>query len=451
MPTQFRERRKRHLSKAGTVKKSRGQGFWRDQSGGVAMMYAAVLPGLIGLAGLGVETGYWYFDKRELQTQADAAALGGAWELAWNRTSHVEPSATNEAMRNGFPDSALTTITVNDPPTSGALAGNTKAVEVILTQDYDPLFSGMFRTDDITIAARAVASLIQSGQACILALNGTVSDAAENTGNTTINAPDCTIAANSTAEDAISFSGNSNITFEGAWTTGGIETGTSTNVTLTDGARTHMWPIDDPYADLDDTAPGGCMPTISIQHSGTTTVTNSGDRTVCNNIHVTNGETVDFQPGTYWMKGSSLIAEGGTITCSTCELGGEGVTFIFTTPSNGNVNQIGTVTINGNATVQLNAPGSGDYKGVLFYQDPDTPTDTNKTANLNGGADTILNGAIYFPNNEVQWAGNNTLAATCTLIIADTVTFSGNAGISISDCASQGVDVAFTLKVALVE
>src|SRR4030095_4724373 len=123
------------------------------------------------------------------------------------------------------------------PPTRGELAGNNKAFDVILTQDYDPLFSGIFRTDDITIAARAVASLIQSGQACILALNGTVSDAAENTGNTTINAPDCTIAANSTAEDAISFSGNSTITFEGAWTTGGVETGSSTNVTLTAGGR----------------------------------------------------------------------------------------------------------------------------------------------------------------------------------------------------------------------
>src|SRR4030095_13185110 len=120
MPTE----RKRF--KAGAVKKSRWYGFWRDQSGGVAIMYALVLPGLIGFAGLGVETGYWYFDKRELQTQAHAAALGGAWELAWNRTSHVEPSATNEAVRNGFPNSALTSIAENDPPTTGSLDGTNK-------------------------------------------------------------------------------------------------------------------------------------------------------------------------------------------------------------------------------------------------------------------------------------------------------------------------------------
>lgn len=453
MPTVFshQKQHKRHSSKAGTVNRSRVHRFWRDQSGGVAMMYAVVLPGLIGLAGLGVETGYWYFDKRELQTQADAAALGGAWELAWGRTSHVTPSATNEAVRNGFSNSALTTITVNDPPASGSQAGNSHAVEVILTQDYDPMFAGIFRTDNVTIAARAVATLVASGSACVLALNGTVSDAAETNGSASINAPDCTIAANSNSESAISFSGSSTVTFKSAWTQGGIETSNTANVTLTDGARTHMWPLDDPYADLNDTAPSGCMPNINL-HNGTNNIsTSGGTRTVCNNIHVTNGETVDFQPGTYWMKGSSFITEGGTITCSTCELGGDGVTFIFTTPNNGNVNQIGSVTINGNATVQLNAPGSGDYKGVLFFQDPDTPTASNKTANLNGGANTVLNGAIYFPNNEVQWAGNNSLAATCTLIIADTVTFTGSSGLSIDDCASQGVDVAFTQKVALVE
>lgn len=422
------------------------------------MMYAAVLPGLIGLAGLGVETGYWYFGKRTLQTQADAAAIGGVWEVAWNREDEVEPSSTNEAVRNGFPNAAFTTITVNNPPTSGAEAGNEKAVEVILTQDYDPMFSGLFLSEDVTIAARAVSTLIASGSACILALNGTVSDAAQNTGNANINAPECTIAANSTAEDAISFSGNGEVVLKSAWTTGGIETDGQTDVSLSDGAKTHMWPLDDPYADLDDTAPSGGCNNVNVKSNGTTDVgVNASDyRIICQDIAVHNGSTVDFEPGTYWMKGASLKITGGTVMCSTCEPGGDGVTFIFTTPSNGNVNQIGTVEINGNATVQLNAPGPDssfetDYTGVLFFQDPDAPTASNKSANIDGGAGTILNGAIYFPSNELHWSGNSSLAATCTLLVADTVVFEGNSGISIDDCESMGVDLAFTQKVALVE
>jgi len=440
---------------------SRRRSLWRDTAGGISIMYAIVLPALVGFVGLGVETGYWYVEKRDLQTQADAGSLSGIWELAWNRDDQITPSATNEAERNGFPnDPAFTTITVNNPPLSGDEAGNENAVEVIVTQDFDPMFAGIFLGSDVTIAARAVSRLTASGQACVLALNGTIGDAAANNGSMTINAPDCTIAANSTADDAISFDGNATITFESAWTSGGIEgwpDGTA-EVTLTEGGKENMWDIDDPYADLSDTAPSGCEVNNSyVSITGNTTITaDGGEETICGDIAIHAGANVDFEPGTYWMKGGDLTITGGNVTCSQCELGGDGVTFIFTTPNNGNVNQIGTVTINGNANVDLNAPGpdstlATDYTGVLFFQDHDTPTASNKTANINGGAGTTLNGAIYFPNNEIQWAGNGSLAATCTLLIGDTVTFTGDSGLTVSDCASQGIDIGFTQQISLVE
>ncbi len=437
---------------------SRRRGLWRDTAGAISVIYALVLPGLIGMVGLGVETGYWYVAKRDLQTQADAGSLSGAWEVAFHRDDEVTPTATNEAVRNGFPNTPpSTSITVNHPPTSGPQAGNTKAVEVIVTQKYHPMFSGLFHSDDITIAARAVSTLIMSGEACVHALDGTVSGAASNTGSTNIDAA-CTIAADSTAADAISFGGSSDIHFQSAWTPGGVETAGSANVTLTDGAWTNMWPLDDPYKNLWPTPPTGCDPNINLGNGTTQVTAPNGSspnnyRRVCSDIHVTGGKTVNFEPGIYWMKGSSLNAEGGTITCTACSPGGAGVTFIFTTPSNGNVNQIGTVTINGNATVVLNAPGSASatYKGVLFYQSQDAPTASNKTASLNGGANTVLNGAIYFPKNEVQWAGNNSLAAGCTIITANTVTFTGNSGFRIDDCKNQGIDPIALQKITLVE
>ena len=450
-----------HASRAQTVARRLRGRIWRDETGGISIMYAIVLPALLGLVGLGVETGFWYVEKRTLQTQADAAALSGVWELAWNREAEITPSATNEAERNGFPnDPAFTSITVNHPPASGDEAGNQAAIEVIVTQDFDPMFAGIFMDDDVTIAARAVSTLFVSGQACILALNGSIGTAAENSGNTTINAPDCTIAANSTADDAIKFGGSADITFEAAWTSGEIDgwpDGTA-DVTLTKGGRENMWPLEDPYADLSDTAPAGGCNNVNVANNGTTNVTvnGSGYRKICNNIAIHNGNTVDFAPGTYWMTGASLDITGGTVTCSQCEPGGDGVTFIFTTPNNGNLNQIGTVSINGNASVTLNAPGPDstldtDYTGVLFFQDHDTPNASNKTATLNGGAGTVLNGAIYFPNNEVQWSGNNTLAAACTVIVGDTVTITGNSGLSVADCASQGIDIGFTQYISLVE
>jgi Flp pilus assembly protein TadG len=46
--------------------------------GGVLTMVALVTPVLLGTAGLGIETGLWYLQKRAAQTAADAAAYSGA-------------------------------------------------------------------------------------------------------------------------------------------------------------------------------------------------------------------------------------------------------------------------------------------------------------------------------------------------------------------------------------
>src|SRR5262245_30552923 len=125
-----------HTSRVQAVARRLRGRFWREEAGGISIMYAIVLPALLGLVGLGVETGFWYVEKRTLQTQADAGALAGVWELAWNREDEITPSATNEAERNGFPNNpAFTTITVNHPPVSGDEAGNQAAIEVIVTQD----------------------------------------------------------------------------------------------------------------------------------------------------------------------------------------------------------------------------------------------------------------------------------------------------------------------------
>lgn len=434
----------------------RRRGFWRDKSGGVAIMYAIVLPGLLGLVGLGVETGYWYVGKRDLQTQADAAALTAAYEKAATRDAEMKPAAINEAVRNGFPNSAATTLTLHNPPTTGKQAGNDKAVEAVLTQNYAPMFSALFHPGNITIRARAVATLIASGEACVLALNATADGAVSNSGNTNVNSPTCTVAANSTASDAIKFGGSSTLDFDSLWTAGGTAYGGSTNVTLNRPEQTHMWAITDPYASLTSNAPSGCN--INNQYNGLskdTSIPNSGSyspgTTICGNIHITGG-IIDFKPGTYWLKGGSLQIDGGTVKCSACTPGGDGVTFIFTTDQNGKPTSIGTVSINGGATVTLNAPNTGPYKGVLFYQDRRAPQDTsNMKATLNGGSGTALNGAIYFPNNEVAWSGNTNLQSACTLIVGDKVTFTGASNLSVDDCTKQGVNISFIQKISLVE
>src|SRR5512141_1831293 len=100
----------------------------RSRRGSVAVMFALVLPVIIGFAGFGVETSYWYIKKLQLQSAADAAAYAGAMEKrSGSNTDTVVAVATRGATDNGF-NPAIGTIAVNTPPTSGP-SGPT-AVEV---------------------------------------------------------------------------------------------------------------------------------------------------------------------------------------------------------------------------------------------------------------------------------------------------------------------------------
>ena len=96
-------------------------------------------------------------------------------------------------------------------------------------------------------------------------------------------------------------------------------------------------------------------------------------------------------PLTYVIDGGNFSVNGGaTLQEAT---GGTGVTIILTDSSGGDAP--GRVTINGGAIVTLAAPTSGDYSGVVFYQDKSAvSTSKNK---FNGGSTTNFTGALYFP------------------------------------------------------
>src|SRR4051794_6231548 len=113
----------------------------RDRRGALLATTAAALPVIAGFAGLGIETGMWYSDKRDLQTAADAAALSGAFERVRDNPNGLQSAARHEAQRNGFALVSANTIAVNNPPQSGSRAGDTKAVEVVLTRPHSLLFS----------------------------------------------------------------------------------------------------------------------------------------------------------------------------------------------------------------------------------------------------------------------------------------------------------------------
>src|SRR5262245_469645 len=156
---------------------------FHGEGANVVIIFGLSLPIIIGGAGLAVETSYWYVKDVQLQAAADAAVYTAAVEKRSGSSSDViRAAATVTATGNGY-DSAIGTMTINSPPTSGPNQVAT-AIEVILQQPVNRYFTRIFSTTTVNETARAVARFQSFGDACILALSPTATKAVQFSGNT---------------------------------------------------------------------------------------------------------------------------------------------------------------------------------------------------------------------------------------------------------------------------
>ena len=205
---------------------------------------------------------------------------------------------------------------------------------------------------------------------------------------------------------------------------------------------TYGYPADDPYENL--TVP--TTPVNCDQGSGITHITSNPGKTLlpgryCGGIKVSNS-IVTFEPGVY------ILDQGDFETAGTSTLIGNDVTFIFTaTDGAGNfgpADEIGNLNIVGGTIATLNAPTSGYYQGMLFFQDQRAPCCQGAPLIQNsvlGGSETNFQGALYFPNQEIVYSGGSDLMDSCLQIIGDKVTFTGTSFINATyeNCATAGI------------
>ncbi|MDX8512524.1 pilus assembly protein TadG-related protein [Mesorhizobium captivum] len=399
------------------------------EGGNVATIFALALPVVVGGAGLGVETSYWYYSSLKLQATADAAAYAGALEkVAGSNTAAITAAATQSATDNGL---GAGTIVVNTPPTSGPNTAK-KAVEVILNQNLDRMFTSIFTDSKVPEQARAVALITDASKACVLALNPSASQAALFSGSTNVKFNGCSVMSDSIAPDAIKVQGSAGLQADCLITVGGVSLNNPVT-TVCKSPITQALPASDPFSSLP--APAVTNPCKNVNGGKTTQTIQSG--TYCSGMNL-NGN-VALSSGTYVVQGNLKINAGAVITCAApCT---DGVTIFMAGSS--------TVSINGNATVTLSAPTSGTYSGVLFYGDR---TGTPAQSTFNGTADSLLTGAIYFPRQQVNYLGNFSGKNGCTQVVADTIQWSGNSTIN-QDCKDLGMGdgIPAAPSVAIVE
>jgi Flp pilus assembly protein TadG len=411
--------------------RARLKSLLRDTRGNALIMVAATAPLLIGAAAIGLDTIQVTVAKRQLQRTADSGALAGAYSVQQNKPAS---SSVARALEHNASMTLADAPVVENAPTSGPYAGNSDAVRVILTANRSVPFISFFTGGDISIRVEATAAKLKTGRYCVVSLENTAVTGVTFRGNAASNLG-CGVATNSTGPTAIAAEGSSVITASPLSAVGGVPPASnfagSTQYLPNSSAQA------DPYAHLaNPTVPGVCNPAVFINANRTASLSPG-----CYRGMLIEG-TVNFAPGVYIIDGGSLDIRSQAVVTGT------GVTFVLTSATaHSNPSTIGSLSIEGGATLNLTAPSSGDYSGLLFYQDRRAPFGT---VTIRGNAASAVDGAFYFPARELIYEGGAGFEPRCLRLVSRRVIFTGNSGLTNNCSSGRGPQVQYGHEVRMV-
>ncbi len=386
---------------------------------------ALMMPILIGSAGLASDTIQWTLVKRMMQRQADSGALAGAYALSQASgtqaqiTAAVNAAVNSDIGRNGGYKMTVTPV-IATPATAGFYKDAASAVRVQLATDMRLPFTGMFSGQVTRISAAAVGEIVGNGNYCVLALETTNTTGIPIGGNATVDLG-CGMMSNSPALNSAEAGGSSSVKASPVAAVGGVPNGNWATGTV---RIPYSVPLRDPFRAVPD-------PNVFTNGSA---------------LNVGSNRSSTLNPGTYSnvsIQGTALMAPGEYIVTGSLDIGsqarvtGAGVVFVLTANNAAsNTGSIATVRINGGAQINLTAPATGTYAGILMYQDRRA---TNAATNIiNGNSASRFQGAFYFPRQQLQFNGTSGANTACLQLVARTIDIRGNASITNVCPANSG-------------
>jgi Putative Flp pilus-assembly TadE/G-like len=402
---------------------------------------------LMGIAGLGIDMGYLRYQKRLQQTAADTAAIAGASNLDYNG---VVAAAQNAAEANGFTDASgndVSTCTadkptskptkppkvcveINNPPTTGPHQGDSDYVEALVSVIQPTFFMTLLGTNSEPVTARAVATIASNGvnNGCLYTLAPSPNriEGVNITGNATLNATSCGIQDNGDFDPAGGALTVNAGTFgvAGDCVGGGCGTG---SVTCADQSASDCPAYGTPAA---------ANPLAYLTPPTVGRPTTFDSRNITPGTYT--GITLTGTGGNYVFPAGTYILTGNFTCHGTPGITGTGVMFYFTDGA--------TFNCSGDDDINLSAPTSGTYAGILFYQDP---TDTSGPS-LGGNTGSSYAGALYFPSSEVMFSGNAS-GINVGIVVAASFAVSGHPTINLQGLAGLGPAANSIKNAVLVE
>ena len=420
--------------------------LWRDKRGNALVIIGAALPLVIGSAGLASDTIQWALWKRQLQRAADSGAMAGVYAIVQDDgvRTNVATSVDHDLSYNNH--IAYTYTKVVGAPTSGTYASDPYAVQVQLSVQKSLGFSGMFLSSTPTITATGIATVVPSGTYCVISLENQAVTGIDATGSTDVNLG-CGMITNSVSMSAAVATGSSSVAASPIAAVGGIPASTHW------GTGTVLQPFTveqaDPFANVPIPAFSSCsnFPNNSPNNTYNSTtnpeLANPGGGVKCFQGNVDIKGRVTLDPGIYVINQGSL-----GMNSNNAELHCTGCTFIMTsTTAATDASSIGGVDMQG-GQLDLTAPTSGTYAGMIYYQDRRATADNS--VKINGNSSSKLEGALYFPRADITFNGTSGQNTNCMQIVTKRVTFTGNSAVNNTCPAGSGAHSFVGKKVRLV-
>jgi hypothetical protein len=419
---------------------------WRrhlpDDRGGAAIVVGLSMSLLVGMVGFGVEVGSWYATKRHNQTASDAAALGAAYNMYMTgNAGQVQHSAEVDAAKNEVVPSSLVTITAVTPPAAGAYAGKSSAVEVTIVEKPALLFTSLLgRVVDLRV--RSVAEVKILGEACVLSLSPSAPIGIQLTGSANMNLDGCGMFSNATSSTSMTTAGGAQLQVVADYfaMVGGYKANGSADPVLdTEPPLTGQAPMKDPFKDkMSLPSPGTSYADPKFGKDDTWAGVGASNAAYFNNgLTFGSQSNVPSSVSEIYVKGELKINAGAVVNC-TC-------TFVL-------MDADSKITINGNADVTVTAPSADAsptprYGGVAFYN---AASSSNTTSSFAGTGNTAISGALYFPNQEIDYRGTSSGGAKCTRIIGKNIVFTGDTSAALqgggTNCPKTPAGVDMTAK-----
>lgn len=354
------------------------------RAGNIGVVVAlSVVPLAMGI-GLAVDFSRASAARGEMQTALDAAVLAGARDGSAGWTT---------VAADTFTAALAPEVTVSSKSFAPDSAGNYAGTA---TGTLSTTFSSLFSLSSLTLQVTATAvKPIATNKVCILLLSPTAAPGLLLNSGANLNAPDCQVDVKSTANPAATFNAGTVFTTKKTCVAGSqvLDNGGS-HASLAKSCTTAT----DPFAGtLPVPASASC--TYSNQNVNGGTVT-AYPGVYCGWQNLNNAPTINFQPGVYVFKGGGVNVNGGTWN-------GTGVTFYFADTS--------YIQFNGTVKLNLTAPTSGTYAGLLWYEAANLAK-TSFTMNATDGAN--LEGLMYLPSRNLTLnAGASVESNALTMVL----------------------------------